>query len=82
MSKDAESADRCRLYLITPPAIEPAAFSEALKAALGGGDVACLQIRLKDVDDDTVRRATEALLPIAHDPVSYTHLTLPTIYSV
>lgn len=67
MSKDAESADRCRLYLITPPAIEPAAFSEALKAALGGGDVACLQIRLKDVDDDTVRRATEALLPIAHD---------------
>lgn len=67
MSDTDAPAERCRLYLITPPAFEPAAFSEALKAALGGGDVACLQIRLKDADDDAVRRATEALLPIAHE---------------
>jgi thiamine-phosphate pyrophosphorylase len=57
----------CRLYLITPPQLDPAAFSEQLKQALGGGDVACLQLRLKDVDDDAVRRATEALLPITQE---------------
>jgi len=58
------SADACRLYLITPPAIVPAAFVEDLKRALAGGDVACLQLRLKDVPDDEVRRACEALLPV------------------
>lgn len=67
MSDTAVEAEGCRLYLITPPALEPAAFSDVLRAALDGGDVACLQIRLKDVDDDTVRRATEALLPVAHE---------------
>jgi thiamine-phosphate pyrophosphorylase len=36
-----------------------------LGQALDAGDVAALQIRLKDADDDTVRRATEALLPVA-----------------
>jgi thiamine-phosphate pyrophosphorylase len=29
--------------------------------------VACLQLRLKDVDDEVVRRAAETLLPICHD---------------
>jgi thiamine-phosphate pyrophosphorylase len=57
----------CQLYLITPPAFEPIALGERLRAALGGGPVACLQIRLKDVDDDAIKRATEALLPICHD---------------
>ncbi len=54
-----------RLYLITPPAFEPALFAPQLEEALAGGDVACLQLRLKDVDDDTVRRATAVLKPIA-----------------
>ncbi|MEQ9638384.1 MAG: thiamine phosphate synthase [Alphaproteobacteria bacterium] len=53
--------------MVTPPKLEPAAFAETLKAALGGGDVACLQLRLKDVPDDEVLRACEALLPVAHD---------------
>ena len=61
-----DPADDCRLYLITPPRLELEAFGEALEAALSGGDVACLQLRLKDVDDDTVRRATERLMPICH----------------
>ncbi|MBL6945687.1 MAG: thiamine phosphate synthase [Rhodospirillales bacterium] len=56
----------CRLYLITPPQIEIPVFGEALASALDGGDVACLQIRLKDADDDEVRRVAEAILPIAH----------------
>lgn len=63
----ASVRDGCRLYLITPPKIELATFAEALKAALSGGDVACLQLRLKEVSDDEVRRATETLMPIAHE---------------
>lgn len=42
---------RCRLYLITPPEIaDIAAFARELDAALDGGDVASLQIRLKSHD--------------------------------
>lgn len=54
-----------RLYLITPPAFEPDAFAERLKAALDAGDVASLQLRLKDVGDDAIRHAADLLLPIA-----------------
>jgi thiamine-phosphate pyrophosphorylase len=60
----------CRLYLITPPAIpDLPAFAEVLKRALGAGDVAALQLRLKDLPDDAILRAAEALLPVAraHD---------------
>jgi thiamine-phosphate pyrophosphorylase len=59
----------CRLYLITPPTLEPVAFGETLKAALDGGDVACLQLRLKDVPEDEIARAADVLMPIAqsHD---------------
>lgn len=62
MSEDARA---CRLYLVTPPNIQLPAFAESLKAALDAGDVAALQLRLKDVPDDEVRRAVEALLPLA-----------------
>ena len=55
----------CRLYLITPPALS-ADFPEMLAAALDAGDVAALQLRLKDVDDDTIRRAVDLVRPIAH----------------
>jgi thiamine-phosphate pyrophosphorylase len=53
------------LYLITPPVLEPARFAEDLARALDAGDVGALQIRLKDADDDTVRRAVDALRPVA-----------------
>ncbi|HVV65580.1 MAG TPA: thiamine phosphate synthase [Rhizomicrobium sp.] len=58
-----------RLYLITPPKVEPRAFAEELKRALGAGDVACLQLRLKDASDEEIARATEILMPVAqkHD---------------
>ncbi|RZJ01001.1 MAG: thiamine phosphate synthase [Brevundimonas sp.] len=56
----------CQLYLITPPAIpDLAAFARDLEAALDAGEVAALQIRLKDVDDATVLTAVAALKPIA-----------------
>ena len=57
-------ASTCRLYLITPPNIELPAYSNALKEALDGGDVACLQIRLKQVEDDEIRKITESLQTI------------------
>ena len=61
--------DRCRLYLITPPVLEPKSFAETLKRALDAGDVACLQLRLKDVREEEIIRAAEILMPVAqkHD---------------
>jgi thiamine-phosphate pyrophosphorylase len=58
-----------RLYLITPAKLEPRAFAEELKRALDAGDVASLQLRLKDVSDNQIARAVETLMPIAqkHD---------------
>lgn len=58
------SKTRCRLYLITPPTFELKPFVEALKRALSGGDVASLQLRLKDVSDDDVLRAGDVLMPL------------------
>ena len=57
--------ERCRLYLITPPKLEAKSFAETLKRALGAGDVASLQLRLKDVSDDEIRRAVDILMPLA-----------------
>lgn len=58
--------DACQIYLITPPAIvDLSAFAGALDETLSVAPVACLQLRLKNVSDDDVLRAAEALLPIA-----------------
>ncbi len=56
----------CRLYLITPPTLpDLAGFADALARALDAGDVAALQLRLKDVPDTEVLRAAAALIPVA-----------------
>ncbi len=60
----------CRLYLVTPPRLpDLEGFARALEAALGAGDVAALQLRLKDVDDAAVAAAVDVLQPLAqaHD---------------
>lgn len=69
VSEEDDARPRCRLYLITPATLTcdaPAlsAFAETLSGALDAGDVACLQLRLKDVADDDWRRAVDALMPI------------------
>jgi thiamine-phosphate pyrophosphorylase len=62
----ASARPTCRLYLITPPAIpDLAAFARALDAALAAGDVAALQIRLKDIEDAEVLKAVDFLAPVA-----------------
>lgn len=63
MNRDA----RCRLYLITPPRIEPASFADRLAAALDAGDVGCVQLRLKDIGDDDIRRAADRLRPVTQE---------------
>jgi thiamine-phosphate pyrophosphorylase len=63
----SEGRATTRLYLITPPALDPDGFANDLEEALSGGDVACLQLRLKDLEDDAIRRATRILQPIAQD---------------
>jgi thiamine-phosphate pyrophosphorylase len=56
----------CRLYLITPPRLDDlAAFGRVLAHALDAGDVAALQIRLKDQPDEVIAAAVDALMPIA-----------------
>ena len=59
-------APACRLYLITPARIDdPEAFAVILAEALAGGDVACLQIRLKDADDAHITEVVRVLAPLA-----------------
>lgn len=65
MSRTGGETARCRLYLVTPPALEPASFKDTLAATLDAGDVACVQLRLKQVDDDAIRRACDILRPVA-----------------
>jgi thiamine-phosphate pyrophosphorylase len=56
----------CRLYLITPPRLDDlAGFARSLAHALDAGDVAALQIRLKEGPDDIVAAAVSVLMPIA-----------------
>ena len=64
----------CRVYLITPERLDPVPFADLLAAALDAGGqpasgldpgVAAVQLRLKNIDDDSWRRAIDALRPVA-----------------
>ncbi|MBO0738250.1 MAG: thiamine phosphate synthase [Alphaproteobacteria bacterium] len=66
-SSQGETRATTRLYLITPPALDPDRFAKDLEEALAGGDVASVQLRLKDAGDDAIRRAARALKPLAQD---------------
>jgi len=67
MRQPQSMTQACRLYLITPPLIaDLAEFEGTLEDALSAGDVAALQIRLKDVPLDAVREAAKVLAPVAH----------------
>jgi len=69
MAKAAKKEPKtdCRLYLVTPQRLDPKAFAADLARALDAGDVACVQLRLKDVADDEIRRACDVLRPVAQD---------------
>ena len=54
----------CGIYLISPPEIDLISFKEDLARALDAGEVACLQLRLKNCEDDHILRAAEHLIPV------------------
>lgn len=55
-----------QLYLITPPAFDVDDFAQALTAALDGGPVASVQLRLKGVPDAEIIAAAHVLMPLCH----------------
>ncbi len=58
-------AGGCQLYLVTPPALDPALFAPRLAEALDAGSAAAVQLRLKDATEAQWRDATAALRPVA-----------------
>jgi len=65
--------DICQIYLITPPQIvDLKTFCVSLHAALSAAPVACLQIRLKEMnggpaENSAIIQAARAIKPICHD---------------
>lgn len=62
-----QPARTCRLYLVTPPVIDLPDFAKQAREAFKGGDIACLQLRLKDADDAAILKAARELIPLCHD---------------
>ena len=72
MSSALPPRPRTRLYLITPPQIaDVAGFAKTLETALGTGDVASLQLRLKGadgmIDVQATREVGRAVTALAQD---------------
>lgn len=56
----------CQIYLVTPPVIDDVeAFLPILESALSAAPVACLQIRLKDLDDSALVQAATPICAMA-----------------
>ena len=53
-----------RLYIITPETFELNPFADSLGQALDAGDVAAVQLRLKNAPDDVWKRAIDVLRPV------------------
>ena len=72
-TRKAEEIEPCQLYLITPPQIaDLAAFCKVLDEALSAAPVACLQIRLKDMnggpeESSVIIQVADAIKPICHE---------------
>lgn len=70
-AKKPQGRARPRLYLITPPQLHVTEFAPLLDEALAAGDVACLQLRLKNTDNQAadealIAEAIAQLMPVAH----------------
>jgi len=61
------SDDSPRLYLMLPPGLAPADAATSLRAALSGGDVACVFAPTSHLDDDAARALIKACLPLCED---------------
>ncbi len=56
-----------RIYLITPPQLDPEPFAADLARLLDAAPVACLRLRLGTDDEDAWRVAANHLLPVCHE---------------
>lgn len=57
----------CKIYLITPEKLEPEVFSDDLAAAIDAGNVACVQMRMKNTPPDQLARAIDILRPTVQE---------------
>jgi len=58
------SDDACRLFLMTPVLEKTSAFALALDAAVSCGDVACVLIRHKPMDEGDAKKLIRTLAPV------------------
>lgn len=58
------TAASSRLYIITPETFELHPFADSLGKALDAGDVAAVQLRLKNAPDEAWKRAIDVLRPV------------------
>jgi len=58
---------KCRLYLITPPDFILSEFRQKLALALDSGDIACVQLRLKNASERRIMKTIESLRPIVQE---------------
>ncbi|MEO1224918.1 MAG: thiamine phosphate synthase [Pseudomonadota bacterium] len=56
-----------QLYLVTPPAPDPASFDDDLRAVLDAAPFACVLLLPGDRDDDALRAIVDALRPEVQD---------------
>lgn len=64
---DSSPIDPCQIYLLTPPVIDDVeTFLVALEAALSAAPVACLQLRLKDIEDSALIQQGIAIREVCH----------------
>ena len=66
MTNNIPDAPGCQLYIITPPKLVPEAFAPHLERALDEGNVAALQLRLEEANEQQWEDAIGRLMPIAH----------------
>jgi len=59
--------ENCQIYLLTPPVIDDVpAFCNMLEQALAAAPVACLQIRLKTLENSALVQAGRAITAVCH----------------
>ena len=58
--------DQKRLYLISPPKLKWPYLFNTVQRLMGFGIISILQLRLKNENDDSIRRVAKKLLPVCH----------------
>ena len=62
-----DTPEQPRLYLITPPVFDPAAFCDTLARVLDATEIACIRLDMAGKDEDALPRAADALRAVAHE---------------